>query len=122
VHMIKAKSFHVRTMLMLALGCAAMSGAACGGDDSAPPGDTPDNTCGGITGKGCGQGKFCHFEKGTCGQGDILGSCMAIPTVCEQDCLQVCGCDAKSYCNACIAHMAGVDDADNMSCDNTPPS
>jgi hypothetical protein len=110
---------NVRTVLTLALGCAAFIGVACGGD--VPPNGGSTVACGGITGAQCPSGMFCDFAGG-CGQGDVLGNCQPMPTACEQDCVQVCGCDARSYCNACIAHMAGVDEASNMTCDDIPPT
>jgi hypothetical protein len=119
VNAIQTKSSTVRTLFAVVLGCASLAVNACGSDD--PPSGTSDGLCGGITGKVCPEGQFCHHEGGTCGQGDALGACQPIPTVCAQECVQVCGCDAKSYCNACIAHMAGIDDAPSMTCDDTPP-
>lgn len=116
---IKAKSFTGRNMFALALGLAALAGTACGGTGQ-PPGGTSDVTCGGIAGTTCPEHMFCDFDA-TCGQGDRLGKCQPIPTTCPQDCTNVCGCDGMQYCNACIAHMAGVDDAPGMSCDGQPP-
>jgi len=107
-------------MLILALGGAALIGVACG-DDFPPPGGDSPIACGGITGTPCPEGMFCDFVGGRCGQGDALGVCETKPTACEKDCLQVCGCNARSYCNACMAHMDGVDEAD-MTCDDIPPS
>ena len=109
-----------RTVLTLTLGCAAFLGVACGDDDPPPDGGSTID-CGGLTGMPCPAGMYCNYPGNHCGQGDALGKCEALPTSCEQECLQVCGCDARSYCNACLAHMAGVDDSD-MTCDDVPPS
>jgi len=114
------KWLNVRTVLTLALGCAALIGVACG-DDLPPPDGTTPIACGGITGAPCPNGMFCDFAGGRCGQGDTLGRCQTKPTACEEECVQVCGCNARSYCNACLAHMAGVDEAD-LSCDDPPPT
>lgn len=118
---IKTKSFMLRALFGLALGCAAIAGSACGGDDK-PPGGNPDATCGGFAGLACAAGKFCHYEAGDCGRGDALGTCQAIPTVCTQECTAICGCDARSYCNACMAHLAGIDVSADTTCDDMPPS
>ena len=118
---IKAKSFTVRIMFALALACAPLASAACGGTDTPPPpGGTSDGTCGGFIGKACPEQMFCDFEANTCGQGDALGKCQQLPTVCTEECNMICGCDGRAYCNACMAHMAGVDDAADTTCDKLP--
>ena len=119
--LIKAKSFMIRTAFGLALGCAALVGSACGGDDM-PPGGSTDDSCGGFVGKVCPGGKFCDYEAGSCGHGDVLGTCRAIPAVCTKECTTACGCDGLAYCNACMAHSAGVDDSAETTCEGTPPT
>ena len=55
----------------------------------------------------CGSTDFCEFKEGTCGdQG--AGHCMVKPEVCTQQFQPVCGCDGKTYGNACQASQAGV--------------
>lgn len=126
---LKAKSFWMRTVLGLGLACVAFAGA-CGGEDMPAgsggqqlpagqlPGGNMGDPCGGILGLTCGEGRYCDFAS-ACGYADMQGTCRTMPTSCEEACTsKVCGCDGLSYCNACLAHLAGVDDT---TCDSTPP-
>jgi hypothetical protein len=124
VNHIKAKSFTIRTMFTFALGCAAVVAPGCGGDDMPPDPGRPGMECGGFAGILCPAGMYCDHQGGTCGLGDMMGTCRKIPDVCTQECTQVCGCDGTSYCNACLAHLAGVDDSAETTCydaDSPPP-
>ena len=125
---VKAKSILARGALGLALAIATLAAVACGGDDMPVPGSGGDpvpgggdmppggGDCGGIVGWVCPSGKYCDFA-GNCGLGDMLGTCKAIPDSCSQDCsAMVCGCDGIIYCNACLAHFAGVDETADASC------
>jgi hypothetical protein len=94
------KSLLLRTAFGMTLGWAALAGGACGGDDM-PAGGNTDDVCGGFAGTLCPAGKFCDYEAGSCGHGDALGTCQAIPTACTLECTNACGCDGQSYCNAC---------------------
>jgi hypothetical protein len=54
----------------------------------------------------CEADEFCNHEPDKdCGATDRGGSCETKPDVCTDD---VCGCDDKTYSNACNAHAAGV--------------
>jgi hypothetical protein len=123
-----AKSFTTRMGFLLSL-AGAIALSACGPDDpndpegpgDGGPEDPPGGDCGGIAGLPCPGGMFCDFPSGMCGHNDEMGTCRPIPEVCTHECVQTCGCDGRSYCNACLAHAVGIDDAPGLSCDDVPP-
>jgi hypothetical protein len=71
-------------------------------------------TCGGIAGLACASTEFCNYEVAAGGQGcdgsiaDASGVCETRPEICTSEYVPVCGCDQRSYSNACSAHAAGV--------------
>ncbi len=78
-------------------------------------GDLPVGaTCSGIAVNQCGAGLYCNFRDGTalapssCGHADQTGVCSTVPQECPQNSNPVCGCDGKTYDNACKAHTKGV--------------
>ncbi|MBP6743124.1 MAG: hypothetical protein KA244_09755 [Deltaproteobacteria bacterium] len=47
---------------------------------------------------------FCKREiDANCGRADASGTCTVIPMVCTADVKPVCGCDGRTYSNACVA-------------------
>jgi hypothetical protein len=65
--------------------------------------------CGGLAGFACAPGLYCSFAPDAmCGAADQTGTCAKIPEVCTEQYDPVCGCDDKTYSNACDAGRAGV--------------
>ncbi|EYF08457.1 hypothetical protein [Chondromyces apiculatus] len=95
----------------------SVGGGGAGGAGGGAGGGEPA-FCGGFGGIACGEDEVCIYEGGFCGGDDGGGLCEPRPTVCDQDCPGVCGCDGQFYCNACMARAAGVDVAANTSCDD----
>jgi hypothetical protein len=58
----------------------------------------------------CAAGLFCAYESHDCGESGAAGLCVARPSSCAgTGGPTVCGCDAKTYPNACEAHLVGTD-------------
>lgn len=72
-------------------------------------------TCGGFAGLQCGDGQYCKYEPSAmCGAADQTGTCQAKPDACAQVHQPVCGCDGRTYSNACHAAIAGVSVTDSF--------
>lgn len=76
----------------------------------APGGGAPTGgACAGIVGTQCAAASdFCKRPQGQCNFPDAGGTCTTRPQVCTRDWRPVCGCDGKTYGNACGADAAGV--------------
>ena len=77
--------------------------------------------CGGIAGVPCGSGRYCNYEGGHCGASDQSGTCQPMPGACTEEYRPVCGCDNRTYGNACAAASAGVSVASQGACATPAP-
>jgi len=78
--------------------------------------------CGTRGGQECGAGQYCKFsESAMCGRADAGGKCTALPQVCPDIVIPVCGCDNKTYNNECqAARAAGVGVLHSGACEPQP--
>jgi hypothetical protein len=111
----------VALCLIAAFACKKQETAtapAPSGTEQPAPATTPDAggtmanagaMCGGIAAIKCtGEKEFCQMADGQCTMADASGTCAKMPEACPDMSAPVCGCDGKTYDNACKASMASV--------------
>jgi len=82
---------------------------ACDADGTQADAGKGGTFCGGIAGIQCADGQYCNFPTlAQCGAGDQGGTCAVKPQACTAIYDPVCGCDDKTYGNACTAASVGV--------------
>jgi hypothetical protein len=96
----------------------ACSAAAAGfGYEREGPCET-GGMCAGIGGIACPEGLACFMEVGQCLAPDASGICQTRPEACDTVYAPVCGCDGKTYGNACSAAASGINVARKGECDS----
>lgn len=69
-----------------------------------------------TTSSECDTGEYCSITNGACLTSRVIGFCKPKPDTCSDVLKPVCGCDGKTYDNACDATLKGVPIAGDGAC------
>jgi hypothetical protein len=98
---------------------AGFPGAGFDAGRDIPCGTKP---CGARAGDTCTADEFCAYQEGQhCGAADAQSTCQPLPPGCNFVYRPVCGCDQKTYGNACIAALARTGVLKSGPCEVAPP-
>lgn len=74
------------------------------------PAPSQGQMCGGLAGMQCASpDDYCQYApQAQCGAADQSGVCAPRPQMCTMQYQPVCGCDGRTYSNACVAASNGM--------------
>jgi hypothetical protein len=101
--------------------CTAQAASASITSQGECGGTSEPAACGGLQGLQCAADEFCNFPpEAQCGAADGLGQCAKVTSACTREYRPVCGCDGRTYGNACTAAAASISIVSDGECPVQP--